>query len=602
MKKFLLSMAVVAMGANVMLAEDPIASIVFENGSTAYEKVSSYSKEWKSTDGMWIFNGFNNNNNGWAYIVAGSKNADSSASIASGVAIPVKVGSIVISIGDKLNSSAISSATLYVADDAEFKNAVTTPLTVPTKKNSDWVINIETPTPNKFYKIELVIPKQSSNGQAFSITKIALYQNQVSVEEPTPTEYPAVKSVKETIATAPDTKVTVDYTLTVGFKNGSNVFACDAAGDFIQIYGANSYEENDIVPAGWDATYKLYNSVTPELVPEGTLPASASKGNFEPKTVAAADVTTALVNNVIKIKDVVFSEATPATKTNFTGKVGETELSFRNNYTIDAVVAGTYDVTVVVTIYEDAPSLYVIKYEGEGAETPVDPTPTEVVSVKSVKEAIATASNTKVKVDFPLTVAFKYNSNVFAVDANGDFIQVYGSNKYEIYDVIPAGWEATYELYNNNTPEFKPAGTLPDATGKGEFTPAAVAAASISNDLVNSVVLIKNVVFTDDTPSEKVNFTGKVGDTELSFRNNYTIDGVAAGTYDVTVVVTIYNNAPSLYVINYAESGDSSVDEIGADDNAEAVYFNLQGVKVANPENGLYIKVQGKKATKVIIK
>ena len=33
----------------------------------------------------------------------------------------------------------------------------------------------------------------------------------------------------------------------------------------------------------------------------------------------------------------------------------------------------------------------------------------------------------------------------------------------------------------------------------------------------------------------------------------------------------------------------------------EAEYFNLQGVKVANPENGLFIKKAGNKASKVIM-
>lgn len=49
--------------------------------------------------------------------------------------------------------------------------------------------------------------------------------------------------------------------------------------------------------------------------------------------------------------------------------------------------------------------------------------------------------------------------------------------------------------------------------------------------------------------------------------------------------------------------GGASVSEIEISDNdGEAVYYNLQGVKVANPENGLYIRVQGKKATKVLIR
>ncbi len=36
--------------------------------------------------------------------------------------------------------------------------------------------------------------------------------------------------------------------------------------------------------------------------------------------------------------------------------------------------------------------------------------------------------------------------------------------------------------------------------------------------------------------------------------------------------------------------------------NGAVEYFNLQGVKIANPENGLYIKKQGSKASKVLVK
>lgn len=38
------------------------------------------------------------------------------------------------------------------------------------------------------------------------------------------------------------------------------------------------------------------------------------------------------------------------------------------------------------------------------------------------------------------------------------------------------------------------------------------------------------------------------------------------------------------------------------DENAPVEYYNLQGVRVANPENGLYIRRQGNKATKVLVK
>lgn len=50
------------------------------------------------------------------------------------------------------------------------------------------------------------------------------------------------------------------------------------------------------------------------------------------------------------------------------------------------------------------------------------------------------------------------------------------------------------------------------------------------------------------------------------------------------------------------EGGTSGIDDIEIDNaNAPVEYYNLQGVKVQNPENGLYIKKQGKKVSKVVL-
>lgn len=46
----------------------------------------------------------------------------------------------------------------------------------------------------------------------------------------------------------------------------------------------------------------------------------------------------------------------------------------------------------------------------------------------------------------------------------------------------------------------------------------------------------------------------------------------------------------------------SAVVEISAADNAEVEYYNMQGVRVANPENGIYVRRQGNKVSKVIVK
>lgn len=59
----------------------------------------------------------------------------------------------------------------------------------------------------------------------------------------------------------------------------------------------------------------------------------------------------------------------------------------------------------------------------------------------------------------------------------------------------------------------------------------------------------------------------------------------------------------SHYICGYVyESGSQSgVEDTMVDENAPVEYFNLQGVKVVKPENGIYVKKQGSKAVKVVL-
>lgn len=65
----------------------------------------------------------------------------------------------------------------------------------------------------------------------------------------------------------------------------------------------------------------------------------------------------------------------------------------------------------------------------------------------------------------------------------------------------------------------------------------------------------------------------------------------------------VYNTYKNV-VITYDPSMPVAIPTIEATDNANApvVYYNLQGVRVENPENGIFIRQQGNKSTKVLVK
>ena len=73
--------------------------------------------------------------------------------------------------------------------------------------------------------------------------------------------------------------------------------------------------------------------------------------------------------------------------------------------------------------------------------------------------------------------------------------------------------------------------------------------------------------------------------------------------FDATCNITLYleGDEDNYFELTINMHYDSDVAEISAADDAAPVYYNLQGVEVANPENGIFIRRQGNKVTKVAL-
>ncbi len=121
------------------------------------------------------------------------------------------------------------------------------------------------------------------------------------------------------------------------------------------------------------------------------------------------------------------------------------------------------------------------------------------------------------------------------------------------------------------------------------------------------------------TPAKDYKVTAITLQTTGSYTKSieYTVDGVAVGeeTLDTsaksiswtgeaykTMVMTPSDQIRFNYIMVTVEQDPSSVEDIIVDANAPVKYFNLQGVQVANPENGVFIRVQGNQASKVLVK
>lgn len=97
-----------------------------------------------------------------------------------------------------------------------------------------------------------------------------------------------------------------------------------------------------------------------------------------------------------------------------------------------------------------------------------------------------------------------------------------------------------------------------------------------------------------------------VGGTTVYSGWNWQLKAVDADDQPISTnkVYFYSSNSNTVYLDQFyiAYRATAGVDNVAADDiQGEAVYYNLQGVKIENPTHGLYIKVQGNKATKVIL-
>lgn len=143
-------------------------------GSTYNSKgISSYTGSWSATNAGFKVDlvNWNNNNNGWKYIKAGSKNAASVATITTNAAIAKAITKVTITI-DAVTANSINSITLYCGDSAD---ACTTSLGTFTIATGEQSVTISSPTSNKFYKISADC-KQSSNG-TLTVSKVVYTNN-----------------------------------------------------------------------------------------------------------------------------------------------------------------------------------------------------------------------------------------------------------------------------------------------------------------------------------------------------------------------------------------------------------------------------------------
>lgn len=162
--------------------------------------------------------------------------------------------------------------------------------------------------------------------------------------------------------------------VTVTYVNGKNVWVRDASGSMLLYLSANATWSAGDVLSGVAGVVDIYNGVYEVKPSAAQVTAITVTPGEAPAPIELTAVTTADMNKYIVLKSIAvegtFAEGTAS---NITLTLGEGTIVLRNNfkngYTFEA--GKLYDITAVVTLYQNNPQLYFIN--AEEVEEPIVP-------------------------------------------------------------------------------------------------------------------------------------------------------------------------------------------------------------------------------------
>ena len=300
------------------------------------------------------------------------------------------------------------------------------------------------------------------------------------------------------------------------------------------------------------------------------------------------------------------------------------EISYSSSNTAVATVAADGKVTPITGGQTEITARFAGNNEYSGAQAKYVLTVVAVVNSMAEFEALKPEGPKQpvdAKINFPFTVTYQgvgttstgvSTKHTYVVADNVPML-VYGDETpdYEVGDVIPTGWTATYKSPNSAKYYCAVVVDAPKSSSEKEtFTPTVVE--NVKGLKRYGVYMVKDVTFEHGTTPNvngyiygtytEIDGRDETPNKEIEFRQYFGLDNLAAGTYNVTFVVED-NGAGGqiLCPVKYELVQGSGVESI-EEDETPAEYFTLEGIRVVNPAKGIYIRRQGEKVTKVLIK
>lgn len=366
---------------------------------------------------------------------------------------------------------------------------------------------------------------------------------------------------------ANDAEATFRNPVTVLAQGGANLWVKDNTG-YMLVYGSvgKSYEQGDVIPAGFSGTKVTYNG-EPELKNPKGFKAASGKETVIPEELAltADNISHANFGHYVLVKGatintsaLTITDAAGNTVPYFNNMAAQLPKDLTKKYNVYAIVGSHYNGTTKKVDYQLLPVN--VTFE-DGTALPVDP-------VADINALYGLSTGVKGMISAELSVIYQNGSYMWVKDAN-TYGLVYGylTNKFANGDKIKnlvAHW-VTYDGYKEIIPVDE------SAVKSGEGAPVEaqeMALEDVSLDMMHQYITVPGVALTATETAGT--YTGNDGTVDLQVFNKFANDvkipeNLAGKKFRITGFVAKYKTQLQFIPVEVKDEAAGTLGDINAD-------------------------------------